>query len=72
MKEAGKTRGEVAEFLISDIKKAMRQGYTLRDIRDLLTDVGVSVPLTKLEALFRKNPKTRPLAEPFPVIHPDR
>ena len=33
VKEAGKTRGEVAEFLVNDIKKAMRQGYTLRDIR---------------------------------------
>ena len=54
MKEAGKTRVEVAEFLVNDIKKAMRQGYTLRDIRDLLADVGVSVPLTKLEALFDK------------------
>ena len=54
VKEAGKTRGEVAEFLVNDIRKAMRQGYTLRDIRDLLADVGVSVPLTKLEALFDK------------------
>lgn len=54
VKEAGKTRGEVAEFLINDIRKAMRQGYTLRDIRDLLADVGVSVPLTRLKALFDK------------------
>ena len=54
VKEAGKTRAEVAEFLVSDIKKAMRQGYTLRDIRDLLAESGVSVPLTKLKALFDK------------------
>ena len=54
VKEAGKTRGEVAELLVSDIKKAMRQGYTLRDIRDLLADTGVSGPLTKLKALFEK------------------
>ena len=54
VKEAGKTRGEVAEFLVNDIRKAMRQGYTLRDIRNLLADAGVSVPLTKLEALFDK------------------
>lgn len=56
VKEAGKTRGEVAEFLVNDIRKAMRQGYTLRDIRDLLADAGVSVPLTKLKALFDKAP----------------
>ena len=54
VKEAGMTRGEVAEFLVNDIKKAMRQGYTLRDIRDLLAENGVSVPLTKLKALFDK------------------
>lgn len=54
VKEAGKTRGEVAEFLVNDIKKAMRQGYTLRDIRDLLAENGVAVPLTRLKALFDK------------------
>lgn len=57
IKEAGNTRGEVAEFLVNDIKKAMRQGYTLRDIRDLLADAGVSVSLTRLEGLFEKTPK---------------
>ena len=54
VKEAGKTHGEVAEFLVNDIKKAMRQGYTLRD---LLADAGVSVPLARLEGLFGKAPK---------------
>ena len=57
VKEAGKTHGEVAEFLVNDIKKAMRRGYTLRDIRDLLADAGVSVPLARLEGLFGKAPK---------------
>ena len=57
VKEAGKTRGEVAEFLVNDIKKAMRLGYTLRDIRDLLADAGVSVPLARLQGLFGKAPK---------------
>ena len=55
VKEAGKTHGEVAEFLVNDIKKAMRQGYTLRD---LLADAGVSVPLARLEGLFGKAPKS--------------
>lgn len=57
VKEGGKTRAEVAEFLVNDIKKAMRQGYTLRDIRDLLADAGVSVPLARLQGLFGKAPK---------------
>ena len=59
VKEAGKTRAEVAEFLVNDIKKAMRQGYTLRDIRDLLAEAGVSVPFTKLKALFEKAPELK-------------
>lgn len=63
VKEAGKTRGEVAEFLVNDIRKAMRQGYTLRDIRDLLADAGVSVPLTKLKALFDKASGLEPVRE---------
>ena len=63
VKEAGKTRGEVAEFLVNDIRKAMRQGYTLRDIRDLLADAGVSVPLTKLKALFDKASDLKPVKE---------
>lgn len=57
VKDVGKTRAEVAEFLVNDIKKAMRQGYTLRDIRDLLAEAGVLVPLTRLERLFGKTPK---------------
>lgn len=63
MKKAGKTRGEVAEFLVNDIRKAMRQGYTLRDIRDLLADAGVSVPLTKLKVLFDKASDLKPVKE---------
>lgn len=56
-KTVGKTRAEVAELLANDIRKAVRQGYALRDIRELLKEAGVAVPLTKLEALFRKDPK---------------
>ncbi len=61
VKTVGKTRAEVVEFLGNDIKKAIRQGYTLRDIRDLLADAGVSVPLTKLEALLGKAPALGPV-----------
>lgn len=57
VKDAGKTRGEVAEFLVNDIKKAMRLGYTLRDIRDLLAEAGVSVSLARLQGLFGRTPK---------------
>ena len=63
VKEAGKTRGEVAEFLVNDIKKAMLRGYALRDIRDLLADAGVSVPLARLQGLFGKAPKPEHVAD---------
>ena len=63
VKKVGRTRGEVAEFLVNDIRKAMRQGYTLRDIRDLLAENGVAVPLTKLEALFDKASGLEPVKE---------
>lgn len=59
VKEAGKTRGEVAEFLVNDIKKAMRQGYTLPDIRDLLVDVGVSVPLARMREVLTSSDGSR-------------
>ena len=62
-KSPGERGGEVAEFLVNDIKKAMRQGCTLRDIRDLLADAGVSVPLTKLRALFDKASDLEPIKE---------
>ena len=61
VKEVGKTRGEVAEILVNDIRKALRQGYTLRDIRDLLAESGVSVPLAKLQALFDKASAVEPI-----------
>ena len=63
VKKEGKTSGEVAAFLTNDIRKAMRQGYTLREIRDLLADAGVSVPLTKLKALFDKTSDLKPVKE---------
>lgn len=59
VKEAGKTRGEVAEFLVNDIKKAMLQGYTLRDIRDLLAEAGISVPLTRMRKVLTSSDGSR-------------
>ncbi len=63
MKTIGKTRAEVAELLGKDIRKAVRQGYSLHDIRDLLADAGVSVPLARLEAVFRKDPKPQSVTD---------
>ena len=59
VKTAGKTRAE--ELLGKDIRKAVRQGYTLHDIRDVLADAGLSVPLTRLKALLEKVPTLEPV-----------
>lgn len=52
VKEAGKTRGEVAELLINDIRKAVRQKYMLHGIMDLLKEAGAAVPLIKFSIKF--------------------
>ena len=61
LKTAGKTRAEVAELLGRDIRKAVRQGYTLHDIRGVFADAGLSVPLTRLKALFEEVPALEPV-----------
>ena len=63
VKTAGKTRAEVAELLGKDIRKAVRQGYTLHDIRDTLAEAGLSVPLSRLKALFDKSPDLEPIGD---------
>ena len=55
VKEAGKTRAEVAEFLVNDIKKAMRQGYSLQEIKDVLAQSGISVSLAKMQEVLAKS-----------------
>ena len=63
VKAAGKTRAEVAELLGKDIRRAVRQGYTLHDIRDTLAEAGLSVPLTSLKALFEEAPVLEPVTD---------
>ena len=53
--ERGWTRGEVAEFLVNDIKKAMRQGYSLQEIKDVLAQSGISVSLAKMQEVLAKS-----------------
>ena len=51
-KKAGKTRAETVELLAADIRKAVAQGYTLKEIRDVLAQSGVSVSLARMQALL--------------------
>ena len=52
VKEREKSRAEVVEFLKADLRKAVKQGHSLKEIQALLTEQGVSVPLSRMEAVL--------------------
>ena len=54
-RKVGKTRTQVAEFLADDIRKAIEQGYSLKDIKKILSDVGISVSVAKMQTLVKNN-----------------
>ena len=54
-RKVGKTRSQVAEFLADDIRKAIEQGYSLKDIKKILSDVGISVSVAKVQTLVKNN-----------------
>ncbi|MBQ3170807.1 MAG: hypothetical protein IJB53_02625 [Mailhella sp.] len=37
-RKVGKTRSQVAEFLADDIRKVIEQGYSLKDIKNILAE----------------------------------
>ena len=64
-RKVGKTRSQVAEFLADDIRKAIEQGYSLKDIKNILAEAGISVSVAKIQAILErqegseKTPSTR-------------
>ena len=52
--KVGRTRSQVAEFLADDIRKAIDQGYSLKDIKDILVEAGISVSIAKMQAILEK------------------
>ena len=51
-RKVGKTRSQVAEFLADDIRKAIEQGYSLKDIKNILAEAGISVSVAKMQAIL--------------------
>ena len=51
-KKVGKSRAEVAGMLAQEIRQAVERGYSLKEIRDVLVQAGVSIPLTRLQAVL--------------------
>ncbi len=52
VKRVGKTRTEVAELLAGEIHKAVEQGYSLQEIRDVLAQAGVQISLARMRNLL--------------------
>ena len=53
-RKVGGTRSQVAEFLADDIRKAIEQGYSLKDIKNILAEAGISVSVSKMQAILEK------------------
>ena len=53
-RKIGKTRSQVAEFLADDIRKAIEQGYSLKDIKNILVEAGISVSVAKMQAILEE------------------
>lgn len=51
-KKVGKTRTEAAGLLAGGIRKAVQQGYSLQEIKDVLAQSGIPVSLARMRALL--------------------
>jgi hypothetical protein len=52
VKKKEKSRAEVVDFLKADLRKAVKQGHSLKDIQAILADQGISVSLSRMEAVL--------------------
>ena len=53
-RNVGKTRSQVAEFLADDIRRAIEQGYRLKDIKNILAKAGISISIAKMQSVLEK------------------
>ena len=63
-RKVGKTRSQVAEFLADDIRKAIAQGYSLKDIKNILAEAGISVSIARMQTVLDSKEKA-PQKESF-------
>ena len=47
-KETGKTREEALEILEGDFQEALKKGYSVKEIREILGEEGVTLALSKV------------------------
>lgn len=53
-RKVGKTRSQVAEFLADDIRKAIDQGYSLKDIKNILAEAGIAVSIARMQSILNE------------------
>ena len=51
-KKSGKTKKEVMELLAEDVRKAAKDGHSLKAIQDMLRQVDIPVSLAQMKALL--------------------
>ena len=51
-RKVGRTRSQIAESLADDIRKAIEQGYSLKDIKNILTEAGIFVSVAKMQSIL--------------------
>jgi hypothetical protein len=56
-REKERSRAEVVEFLKADLRKAVNQGHSLKKIRAILAEQGISVSLARMEAVLEPTGK---------------
>ena len=54
-RKVGRTRSQVADFLADDIRRAIEQGYSLKDIKSILAESGISVSIAKMQEVLEKS-----------------
>ena len=53
-RKVGRTRSQVAEFLADDIRKAIDQGYSLKDIKNILAEAGIAVSIARMQSILNE------------------
>ena len=53
-RKVGRTRSQVAEFLAGDIRKAIDQGYSLKDIKNILAEAGIAVSIARMQSILNE------------------
>ena len=67
-KDDGKTREEAAEFLEKDFRKALKRGYTPKELSVMLKNAGIIIPAYLVEKFLKpENENPRPKTPPKPA-----